>query len=118
MKRVSAWLMSLLPALSRQAGSSQADRMDRVEHMGGLLSTLGNVLSMVGDLLTSALQDSNPATDLDITYDINVEVRYRIVPHRTAPRPRNAFARTTRGFDIETPARVHACMHSRAHMCG
>lgn len=74
MKRVSAWMMSLLPALTRQAGSRRGERIDRVEQMSHLLSTLGNALSMVSDMLTNALQDSNPSADLDITYDINVEV--------------------------------------------
>jgi hypothetical protein len=74
MKNVESWLTSLLPIISRQGEGSPTDRMDRVEQLGGMLATLGDVLSVVGGMLTKILQDSNHPADIDITYDIDVEV--------------------------------------------
>eukprot|EP00884_Botryococcus_braunii_P015066 jgi/Botrbrau1/23560/Bobra.0141s0030.2 len=74
MNKVAAWLTSLMPVLTGQREGRPGDRMDDVEQLGGMLNTVGNVLSVVGGMLAKSLQESSNPGEIDITYDIDVEV--------------------------------------------
>ncbi len=74
MRNVATWVSSLLPILTAKEGGNAPDRMDQTEQLSTLLANVGNLVSGIGSSLAQAAQNSSHPADIDISYEIDVDV--------------------------------------------